>query len=308
VNAPAHAAPRLLVITALLAVYLIWGSTYLAIRFALEGYPPLLFPGLRFLAAGTVLFGLLRLRGYPVPGLRQWRNAAVIGFLLLGLGNGAVVLAERSVGSALAATAVATVPLWTALCAGIWGHWPRRMQWLGMAVGFAGVVVLNLGGDFAANPAAAFCLLLASVSWAFGSVWSRRLDMPRGLMSSAAQMLTAGVMFLAASAARGEPWHLAASPKAAGALLYLTLFGSLLAYSAYIYLVQNVTPALATSYAYVNPVVALFLGVSLGGEHIAGGEFVAIALVLAGVALIVAYNRATVPAPQAPLKTPEEAG
>ena len=284
----------LLVVLALVVVYLVWGSTYLAIRFALEGYPPLFFPGVRFVIAGGLLYGVLRLRGYARPTLRQWGNAAVIGFLLLNIGNGAVVYAERSVGSALAATAIATVPLWAALFAGLWGAWPRRVQWLGLIIGFAGIVVLNLGGDFAANPLSAGLLVLSPLAWAFGSVWSRRVRLPPGLMSSAAQMLVAGVLFLIASAAMGEPWHIAATPRALGALVYLAFFGSLLAFSAYMYLVQNVSPALATSYAYVNPVVALILGVTLGGEHFDTREYIAISVVLAGVVLIVLNNR---PAP-----------
>lgn len=285
--------PRLplLILLALAVVYLVWGSTYLAIRFALEGYPPLFFPALRFLAAGGILYAVLRLRGHAAPSARQWGNAAMIGFLLLNIGNGAVVYAERTVGSALAATAVATVTLWSALFAGLRGSWPQRAQWFGMVLGFIGIVVLNLGGDFAANPLSAGLLVLAPLCWAFGSVWSRSLHLPDGLMSSACQMLAAGAMFLAASALAGESWQLVAEPKALGALVYLSLFGSLLAFSAYMYLVQNVSPALATSYAYVNPVVALLLGLAFGGEHFTTREFLAIGLVLGGVLLIVAYNR-----------------
>lgn len=293
---PASATPTpplraVTVLLALLTVYLVWGSTYLAIRIALEGYPPLFFPGLRFLVAGSVLMAVLLLRGAPRPTRRQLVNSALIGFLLLNVGNGGVVLAERNVGSALAATAVATVPLWSALVAGVWGSWPVRLQWAGLGLGFVGIVVLNLGGDFAANPLSAALLIAASVTWAFGSVWSRRLDLPKGLMSSACQMMAAGAVFLIASAVRGEPWHLAATPRAMAALGYLMLFGSLLAFSAYMFLVQNVSPALATSYAYVNPVVALLLGSTLGGEHFVRSDLAAIALVLAGVTLIVLTSR-----------------
>jgi drug/metabolite transporter (DMT)-like permease len=301
----AHRAAPLLVLAALLSVYVIWGSTYLAIRFALDGYPPLFFPALRFLAAGGLLFTFLRLRGYPMPGLRQWRDASLIGVLLLNVGNGGVVLAERSVGSALAATAVATVPLWAAVFGGIWGQWPARLQWVGLVIGFAGIVVLNLGGDFVASPTAAILLTISAATWAFGSVLSRRLDLPKGLMSSACQMLVAGVVFLAASGLCGESWVLWPNRGAGSALLYLIVFGSLFGFSAYIFLVQNVTPALATSYAYVNPVIALLFGLSLGGEHIVRSGYVAIAMVLLGVVLIVLHNRpapASQPAPQAPLK------
>ncbi len=295
----------LLVLAALLSVYVIWGSTYLAIRFALDGYAPLFFPALRFLCAGGILFTFLLLRGYPLPTRRQWRDASLIGILLLNVGNGGVVLAERSVGSALAATAVATVPLWAAVFGGIWGLWPARLQWAGLVIGFAGILVLNLGGDFAASPSAAILLTVASATWAFGSVLSRRLDLPKGLMSSACQMLVAGVVFIFASALRGESWVLWPNNGAGSALLYLIGFGSLLGFSAYIFLVQNVTPALATSYAYVNPVIALLFGLSLGGEHIVRSGYCAIAMVLLGVVLIVLYNRPSripQPAPQAPLK------
>jgi drug/metabolite transporter (DMT)-like permease len=296
----------LLVWTMLLTVYVVWGSTYLAIRFALEGYPPLFFPAVRFIAAGAILFTLLRLRGYPAPTLAQWRNAAMIGVLLLDVGNGGVVMAERWIGSALAATAVATVPLWASLFSGIWGHWPVRMQWLGLVVGFVGIVILNLGGDFATNPIAAVLLTIAAATWAFGSVWSRRLDLPKGMMSTACQMLAAGVVFLVLSAARGEAWALSPSLRASGALLYLIVFGSLIGFSAYIFLVQNVTPALATSYAYVNPVVALLFGLTLGNEHIVASGYIAIVMVLAGVALIVFYNRPA-PAPQPAVTVAAEA-
>ncbi len=290
-QSPGRSAAPLLVFAALVAVYLVWGSTYLAIRFALQGYAPLFFPGLRFCFAGLVLYAILRMRGYPSPSLRQWRNSVVIGFLLLNIGNGAVVWAERSVGSGLAATAVATVPLWASLFAGVWGVWPQRLQWIGLVVGFAGIVVLNLGGDFAANPLAALLLVLAPATWAFGSVWSRRLDLPQGLMSSAAQMLSAGVVFMIGSAIAGESWQLEAPPKAIAALLYLSIFGSLVAFSAYMFLVQNVSAALATSYAYANPVVAVLLGLLLGNEHFGRTDLLAIGLVLGGVVLIVLYNR-----------------
>jgi len=306
-SSPGQRVAPLMVLTALLSVYVIWGSTYLAIRFALDGYAPLFFPALRFLCAGGILFAFLLLRGYPLPTLRQWRDAALIGVLLLNIGNGGVVLAERNVGSALAAMAVATVPLWAALFGGIWGQWPARLQWAGLVIGFAGIVVLNLGGDLAASPSSAILLTISAATWAFGSVLSRRLELPKGLMSSACQMLVAGVVFVVASAVMGEHWVLWPNNGAGGAVLYLIGFGSLLGFSAYIFLVQNVTPALATSYAYVNPVIALLFGLSLGGEHIVRSGYVAIAMVLLGVVLIVLHNRpARAPqsqsAPQAPLK------
>ena len=278
-------------ILAMATVYFVWGSTYLAIRFALQGFPPLFFPGLRFSIAGTILYTVLRLRGRPAPSARQWAGTALIGLLMLCLGNGGVVLAQQSVGSGLAATAVATVPLWASLIAGLWGEWPGRFQWIGLALGFGGIVLLNLGGDFAANPVSAGLLMFASVSWAFGTVYSRRLSLPGGLMNSACQMLCAGLLFFIGSAARGESWRLDVSPQALLALAYLTVFGSLVAYSAYVYLMQNVAPALTTSYAYVNPVIAVLLGVSFAGEVILPNEWIAIGCVLSGVVMIVLGRR-----------------
>jgi len=288
---PHAAAPsRGLLVLALLTVYVIWGSTYLAIRFALRGYAPMFFPGLRFICAGTALLAIMRLRGTPLPTARQWANAALIGFLLLCVGNGGVVLAERSVSSGLAATAVATVSLWAAIFGSFSGLKPTMPQWLGLAIGFAGVVVLNFSADLSGSPAAAVLLGMAAMSWAFGSVLSKRIDLPVGLMNPAAQMIAAGVLFLIVSRISGESWVLAPSTQALGALLYLAIFGSLIAYSAYIFLVHNTTPALATSYAYVNPVVAVLLGLSFGGETITTGSVIAMVLVLGGVALIVAFN------------------
>ncbi len=293
VNTPQAATSRLplLVWLSLFCVYVIWGSTYLAIRFALDAYPPLFFPGIRFIVAGSILMTVMRLRGAPLPTLKQFGYSAIVGFLLLNVGNGAVVYAQQSVGSALAATAVATMPLWASLFGGIWGQWPRKMQWIGLVVGFSGIVLLNIDGDFAANPLSAALLITASVSWAFGSVWSRRIDLPKGPMSTACQMLSAGVLFLIASRAAGESWQIVTTPKGMAALAYLAIFGSVIAFSAYIYLVQTVSPQLATSYAYINPLIALLLGVTLGGELFVASELAAMMLVLFGVLLIVLYNR-----------------
>jgi drug/metabolite transporter (DMT)-like permease len=284
-------ASPVLVLLAMLTVYIVWGSTYLAIRFAVEGYPPMFFPACRFIVAGVVMSSVLLLLRHPLPSRRQARNALLVGALLLNGGNGFVVLAERSVGSALAATTLGTIPLWAGLISYFFGHRPSPVQWLGMVVGFAGIVVLNLSGDFAATPAAAVMLMLAAASWSLGTVLSGRLDLPKGAMSSATQMVMAGILFLAASAIAGERWTLAAPPRAQWALLYLVVFGSLLAFSAYMYLTQNVAPTLVTSYAYVNPVIAVLLGVWLGGEHFGARDVLAVILVLAGVALILGFRK-----------------
>ena len=295
---------RLAVAGALLAVYVIWGSTYLGIRIALEGFPPFLMAGVRFVIAGAILFAGLWLRGAPAPTPRQWGGAALVGGLLLLGGNGGVVVAEQSVASGLAAVGVATVALWSALFAGVWGQWPRRLEWAGLAVGFAGVALLNVGGGLRASPVGALALLVGPVCWALGSMWSRRLDLPGGLMASAAEMLTGGAMLLAVSAAIGEraPAALAARPTAA--LAYLIVFGSWIGFSAYLYLLRRVRPAVATSYAYVNPVVAMVLGVAFGGERIEAGEWAAMPVILAGVALVGFAHRRTGGSPGAAGREP----
>jgi drug/metabolite transporter (DMT)-like permease len=277
---------RVLIALALLAVYFVWGSTYLAILLALEGFPPMLMAGVRFLMAGIALYAALRLRGAAAPTRRQWLWSGAIGTLLLVGGNGGVVVAEQWVVSGVAALGVATVPLWAALFGGLWGRWPRRIEWLGLLIGFAGVVLLNLGGDLRSQPLGALALLVAAVSWAFGSVWSKRLDLPGGLMASAAQMLGASGVFLLLSASLGERLDGPPGLRAVLALLYLIVFGALVAFSAYTFLLRRVSPALATSYAYVNPAVAIALGVLLANERISTTAIVAMIVILGGVALI----------------------
>jgi drug/metabolite transporter (DMT)-like permease len=274
-----------LIALALLAVYLIWGSTYLGIRVALEGFPPFLMAGMRFIIAGGVLYAGLRARGAAAPTWRQWRDGALLGVLLLVLGNGGVVVAEQWVASGLAALSVATVPIWAALFAGLLGRWPSKLEWAGLALGFAGVVLLNLEGDMRAQPIGAIILAFAAASWAFGSVWSRRITLPAGAMASAVQMLAAGLVLLCGGLLAGE--RMAGLPGIRPLLAFGYLIAAaLVAFSAYNYLLRRVRPALATSYAYVNPPVAVGLGFWLGGERIGGGGLLAMVVILAGVALV----------------------
>ena len=282
---------RTLVVLSLLAVYLIWGSTYLGIRIALESWPPFLMSALRFLVAGVVMYAFLRWRGVAAPTPRQWRNTVVTGTLLLAAGNGLVCYAEQTVSSSLAAVAIAGMPLFAALFAGLYGRWPRARDWLGIGVGFSGVILLNLGGERRASPAGAIALVAAPLCWAFGSVWSRHQDMPDPLMSTAAQMLTGGAVLVLVTLALGESWPAAPTWRATAALAYLTVFGSLVAFTAYIYLLQHVRPALATSYAYVNPPIAVALGVWLADERFSALELAAMVVILAGVAIILAARR-----------------
>ena len=278
--------PRVLVPASLFALYLIWGSTYLAIRVALESYPPFLMAGTRFLVACIAFYAFLRMRGMPAPTRAQWLNAAITGTLLLGMGNGLVCYAEQSVASGLAAVAVAAMPLFAALFGGLYGQWPRRMEWLGLGVGFAGVVLLNLGGGMAGATLGAIALLVAAMSWAFGSVWSRHRNMPPAAMNTAAQMLTGGTVLFVGALLFGERFPAAPSMASTLSLAYLAVFGSLIAFTAYLYVLNTVRPALATSYAYVNPPVAVLFGALLGGETVHGFDLVAMAVILGGVGLI----------------------
>jgi drug/metabolite transporter (DMT)-like permease len=278
---------NLKVIIALATLYLAWSSTYLAIRFSLESFPPLFTAGSRYMLVGLFMFLYMRWRGAPPPTKAQWKGSAIVGaFLLLG-GTGGVVYAEQWVGSGLAALVLATTPLWTVLFAGIWKQWPKRNEWAGVLLGLAGVVLLNSEGDLRTHPAGAVLLALAAASWAFGSVLSTRLVLPPGAMASAAQMFSGGMLVLAVGFASGERVPLHPTPRALAAIIYLALFGSLLGYTAYTFLLKNVRPALATSYAYVNPVLAVLLGVWLAGEHITTTGIVAMLTILAGVVLVI---------------------
>jgi drug/metabolite transporter (DMT)-like permease len=273
-------------IAALGAVYLIWGSTYLAIKYMVIGFPPLIGTGIRFLVAGAVLY-LFSARREARLTVGQWWVAAQLGALLVVGGTGMVTVAESTgIGSGLAATAVAAMPLWAGLIAGALGKWPNRWEWWGLAVGMAGVVLLGLEGDFSTNPTGAIIMLVAPISWAFGSIRSSRTTLPSGMTIIAAEMLTGGGLLMAIGVSTGE--HIATTPplEAWLGLAYLTVFGSIVAFSAYMYLLRRVRPALATSYAYVNPVVAVILGVTVGSESLTGEGLIALPLILIGVGLI----------------------
>ncbi|MEO5951669.1 MAG: drug/metabolite exporter YedA [Chloroflexia bacterium] len=280
---------RLGVWLALLSVYVIWGSTYFAIAVAIGpgGFPPFLMASARFLIAGGLLFTYIKLRGGEWPTLRQWGASFLVGCLLLMGGNGLVTFAEKSVASGLAALAIATMPLFAALFAGLWGKWPGKAEWVGLGVGMVGVVLLNLEGDMQANPWAALALIGATASWALGSVWSRYLPLPKGMMASATEMLGGGAAMLVLGLTLGERVTRIPDLQPILAWLYLIVFGSIVAFSAYSYLLQKVRPSLATSYAYVNPVVAVALGVGLGGESVTWIGLVAMPIILIGVGIVV---------------------
>lgn len=282
---------RVKIIISLATLYIAWSSTYLAIRFALESFPPFFIAGFRYMLVGAGVYLYLRWRGVPGPTRNEWAGSAIIGaFLLLG-GTAGVVYAEQWVGSGIAALVLATSPLLTVLFAGIWKHRPRRHEWVGMLLGFTGIILLNVEGDLRAHPLGAALLLLSSASWAFGSVLSLHVPMPSGMMASAAQMFAGGFIVFVVSLLSGERIPAEPSLRALGAMVWLAIFGSLLGYTAYTYLLKNVRPALATSYAYVNPVLAVLLGVWLADEKITMTALAAMAAILAGVALVILGQR-----------------
>lgn len=281
-------AARAAIFLALLLVYLVWGSTYLAIRLALEGgaLPLTMVAGARFIMSGAVLYALLRWRGVAAPTRAQWKNVAVMGATLLLLGNGMVVMAERSVSSGLAATAVASVPLWMALFGALRGQHASRGEWLGIVLGFVGVVWLNAGSSLTATPSGLVLLLIAPIGWAFGSVWSRGRDLPTPFMAAAGQMLCGGVLLVLAGLLHGERPQAWPSAQGLMAVLYLCMLGSIVGFTAYVWLLHHVRPALAGSYAYVNPVIAVALGAWLGNERFTSHDIGAMAVILAGVAVV----------------------
>lgn len=276
----------LFIVAALFCTYFIWGSTYLAIRFGIESFPPFLMAGLRFTVAGLILYVVMRFLGAPNPTKQQWLGASAVGILLPALGNGTVCYVQQTVSSSVAALAIATAPIWMAIFSSIWGHRITRQEWLGIAIGLVGIVLLNLGGSLHGDVGSALLLIFAAASWSFGSVWGKRLAMPQGLMAAAAQMLVGGVVLMIVSACANEQWPAHISPKSWGAMLFLVVLGSLVAYSAYQYLLKTVRPLVASSNTFVNPVVAFIVGIWLANEVVTTNEYIALAVILAGVILV----------------------
>lgn len=280
----------LLIVLALFCTYFIWGSTYLAIRFGIESFPPFLMAGVRFTIAGAILYCVMRFFGAPNPTRQQWLGATAVGILLPAMGNGTVCYVQQTVSSSVAALSIATAPIWMAIFSSIWGHKITSKEWLGIAVGLAGIVLLNVGGSLHGELASAMLLIFAAASWSFGSVWSKRLDMPDGLMASASQMLAGGVVLLMVSSLQGETWPQTISQKSWGAMLFLVVLGSLVAYSAYQYLLKTVRPLVASSNTFVNPVVAFIVGIWFANEHVTTTEFIALGVILIGVFLVLSAS------------------
>lgn len=304
---------RLLIWAAFGAVYVIWGSTYLGIKYAIETLPPFLMAGSRFLIAGAALYALARLGlgNSERTGERvlasHWRAAAVIGALLFLCGNGGVTWAEGYITSSLAALLVASEPLWIVLLSWLMpgGSRPNGKVWLGLALGFAGVWLLvsagttttaaSSGSDGVMSILGTGAVLAAAVAWAIGSVYSLRASLPRSpLLSAGMQMLAGGSLLLLVGVMTGELARLdfnSVSTRSILAFLYLTVFGSIVAFTAYSWLLHNVSPARVSTYAYVNPAVAVLLGWALAGEAMTTGSLVAAGIIVASVALITSRGK-----------------
>ncbi|MDR7295290.1 drug/metabolite transporter (DMT)-like permease [Pelomonas aquatica] len=277
--------PKLMLCLA--ATWLVWGSTYLAIKIALVSLPPFFQMGSRFLVAGVLLAAWMRWRGAPWPSRRQWLHAVAVGGLMLGGGMGGTATAEQTVGSGLVVAFIAVMPLMIAGLNLFWGEKPTRLESLGIAFGLVGVLLLTQGQGFGASPAGLVAISVACASWAVGSVLSQRsLPLAPGAMGFASEMLAGGALLMGLSLVSGETLPSSIEPRALWAWAYLVVFGSLVAFNAYMVLLAEASAGLASSYSFVNPVIAMLLGVTLAGEHISGHEWLAAGVVLVGVVLL----------------------
>ena len=285
-STPAHARPALAtVIACLVAVYVLWGTTYYAIKVAITGFPTFFFVGTRFAVAGGLILLWQLARGAALPTLAQWGGAALIGCLLLLAGNGTVAMGEHWVSSGAAVALVSSVPLTTAAWSCLFGERPARLEWLAMAVGSVGIAIMLLGHDLRASPLGVAVVLGGSMCWSLGTVLARRVALPPGATGFGAEMLCAGIAGFIVSALAREPWVFSTAIRPWAAWCYLVVFGSLIGFSAFRFLVERVSATLATSYAYVNPPVALFVGWWLGHEQFSVQLLIGLPVVLAAVGL-----------------------
>lgn len=297
------------VIAAFAAVYIIWGSTYLAIRFAIETMPPFLMAGVRFTLAGALLYGWSRWRGVAAPKRVHWRSTLIIGGLLLMAGNGGVTWAEQHIPSSLASLLVAIVPLWVVLLDWVrpGGSRPNGLVLTGVLMGLAGMFLLvgpsGESGE-ALNPLGVISILIATSCWAIGSLYSRNAQLPDApLLTTGMEMLCGGALLLLVGTVSGE-WPRvnvsAISLQSLLALVYLIVFGAMIAYTAYVYLLKHTTAARASTYAYVNPVVAVFLGWAFANEALTERTLIAAAIIIASVFVINTFRATAAPAPLEP--------
>ncbi len=297
--APLSPAPKWLIGACLASVYLVWGTTYYALKIGVQGAPPYFLVGTRFVVAGGLVMLWLKLRGHSLPTLRQWRSASVLGFLMLAIGLANVTIAEKTVSSGAAVALISFMPLMMAVWSGVLEKWPKRSAWFAIGLGTLGTLVMITGADLRASPSGTALILIGTVTWSLGTVLSRRMDVPSGAMGFGAEMLVGGVIALVMSVVFGEHWSLPQSAPVWWAWAYLVVFGSLIAFSAYRILVERVSPTLASTYAYVNPPVALLVGWLLGNETFSPNVLLGLPIVLAAVGWH-AWSELRAPVPRSP--------
>ena len=276
-----------LVLASVAATWLIWGSTYLVIRFALIGFASFFLMATRFLSAGAILMTWQLARGASLPSVRQWGNALLVGALMLGGGMGGTAYAEQTIASGLVVAFIAVTPLLLIVINLAFGARPRRSELVAVSVGLVGVLMLTQGAGIRSSPAGLAAISLGCASWSLGSVLSQRgCTLAPGATGFASEMLCGGVALLLLSTLRGESWHWPAQPIAWIAWVYLVVFGSLIAFNAYMLLLARTPAGLASSYALVNPVVALALGVTVGHEQVSAREWLAAGVIMTAVVLL----------------------
>ena len=286
---------RFSVALAFIIVCVVWGSTYLAIRFVIETAPPFFTAGTRWAVAGFLLYAVIRLRGAQRPSRSHWFSAFVVGGLMLLAGHGAVVWAEQWIPSGLTSILVATVPMWVTLVESV--NYKKKPNWkvlIALLAGFAGVIILVEDmptlGEGMIGTFAAVAILFGALAWGSGSFYSRTAKMPDShFLGVAMQMIVGGVLLFSASFVTGEFAGLqlaSMSPRSFAALVYLIVFGSLVAFTSYIWLLKQIRPSRVATYAYINPVVALLLGLALADEQLTPRSIVSAIVIIISVAVI----------------------
>jgi len=280
------------IVSCLAVTWLVWGSTYLVIRFALLGFAPYFMMATRFLTAGALLLAWQVAHRAPLPAAREWRNAVIVGALMLGGGMGGVAFAEQTIASGLVVVFIAVMPLILVLINLLFGVRPARSELLAVLVGFGGVLMLTRGAGLHGSPAGLIAITVGTFGWAAGSVLAQRgFALAPGATGFATEMLGGGLVLLLISALRSESWQWPTQTEVWLAWVYLVVFGSLIAFSAYMLLLARTSSSLASSYSLVNPVVGLLLGVYVGAEAVSAWEWCSAGIILIGVVLLFAGRR-----------------
>lgn len=277
-----------LIVACLAATWFVWGSTYLAIKFSLASFPPFFGMGTRFVVAGVVLLAWTWHRVHRLPTPVEWRNGLIVGTLMLAGNVGGAAYAEQWVASGLVVSFTAITPALLAIGSLPFGVRPARLEIVGIALGIVGVVLLARGAGFAGSPAGLMAMIIAVLTWSVGSVLSQHvLPLARGAAGFSTQLLGGGLSLMLLSLLCRESLRWPPTPLASVAWLYLVVFGSLMAFTAYMVLLSTTSTTLASSFTFVNPVIAMLLGISLGGETVSAGEWIAVAIIVAGVTVVV---------------------